>query len=79
MVEPNDTRLFVKNGELISPHNIYVFELDSIEGRPELGHDEVRYHEIERRDFDPTGCVPKHGVRREQSPIALPRLSSAWG
>jgi hypothetical protein len=56
-VEPSDTRYFIKNGELIKPYQVIVFSLTGLEHRSELEHDEARYHEIARREFDPIDCV----------------------
>jgi hypothetical protein len=57
-IDPSDTRLFVRNGKLVRPYGIVTYAFDGIDSRPELDHDHARYHEVERSDFDPTGCVP---------------------
>jgi hypothetical protein len=57
-LDPNDPRMFVRNGELIKPYGITEFAFIRMESCPELDHDRACYKELVRAEFDPTGCVP---------------------
>jgi hypothetical protein len=57
-VDPNDQRMFVRNGELIKPYGITEFAFVRMESCPELDHDRACYRELVRADFNPSGCVP---------------------
>ncbi|MFZ0270982.1 MAG: hypothetical protein WAL34_03945 [Acidobacteriaceae bacterium] len=56
-VSQTDPRLLVKNGQRWPVHQLIVFEFDRFVPTPKLGHDEARYYEMGRADFDPTDCV----------------------
>jgi hypothetical protein len=56
-VNQADPRTFVKNGHKWPVHQLIVFEFDRFNVTPKLEHDEARYYEMGRADFDPTDCV----------------------
>jgi hypothetical protein len=56
-VNQSDPRTFVNNGQKWPVHQLIVFEFDRFVVTPKLGHDEARYYEVGRMDFDPTDCV----------------------
>lgn len=55
--DPNDRRLFVRNGELVSPYGVVEFAFIGLASYPELDHDLAVYKELVRTDFDPSDCV----------------------
>jgi hypothetical protein len=56
-INQSDPRGFVKNGQKWPVHQLIVFEFDRFVVTPGLGHDEARYYEVSRTDFDPTDCI----------------------
>ena len=57
-LNPNDPRMFVRNGELIKPYYVVEFAFVRMDLAPELSHDRAFYRETGRIEFNPTGCVP---------------------